>query len=384
MVTAAASEARLLYHPQSDLGPRWGPSTLPFSNKRPSFQARVLLPDSSHTLPLCYSVPVQALDSHVLGTIPHQTPQVHMLLSGKHHETIQFYILNSPCLPLLLVYPWLHHHNSYVDWTTGIILDWSSTCHLVCLKQAATPPSSPSSSTAPEISGVLSEYHDYCQVFSKARPPLCPLIGSMTVPLISYLVHCPPKDAYTPCQPLRERPWRPTSMTPWPQASSVPPHRQLGQASSLWGKKIGLCDPSDYRGLNNITIKNHCPLPLISSTSGLLQGTTILTKLNLCSTYHLVSYLRGWWLEDSLNQPQRALGIPCNALWPYQRPYSLLGPRQWRASGHAKLICLCLPWWQPHLLQVQGRACPPELYVKAEKSEFHSFSVFPGVRCHTG
>lgn len=37
----------------------------------------------------------------------------------------------------------------------------------------------------------------------------------------------------------------------------------------------------DYRGLNNITIKNKYPLPLISSAFEPLQGATVFTKLDL-------------------------------------------------------------------------------------------------------
>jgi len=44
----------------------------------------------------------------------------------------------------------------------------------------------------------------------------------------------------------------------------------------------------DYLGLNDITVKNHYPLPLISSAFELLQGATIYSKLDLCNAYHLV------------------------------------------------------------------------------------------------
>lgn len=37
----------------------------------------------------------------------------------------------------------------------------------------------------------------------------------------------------------------------------------------------------DYRGLNNITVKNKYPLPLLNSAFKLLQGATIFTMLDL-------------------------------------------------------------------------------------------------------
>lgn len=42
------------------------------------------------------------------------------------------------------------------------------------------------------------------------------------------------------------------------------------------------------KGLNDITIKNRYPLPLIATAFQLLQGATIFSKLNLHNAYHLV------------------------------------------------------------------------------------------------
>lgn len=49
----------------------------------------------------------------------------------------------------------------------------------------------------------------------------------------------------------------------------------------------------DYRGLNNITIMNKYPLPLISSDFELLQGAKMFTKLDLRNTYQLVRIWEG-------------------------------------------------------------------------------------------
>ena len=54
------------------------------------------------------------------------------------------------------------------------------------------------------------------------------------------------------------------------------------------GKKDGSQRPCiDYRGLNDIPVKNSYPLPLIASAFELLQGATIFTKLDLCNACHL-------------------------------------------------------------------------------------------------
>jgi hypothetical protein len=49
----------------------------------------------------------------------------------------------------------------------------------------------------------------------------------------------------------------------------------------------------DYRGLNDITVKNRYPLPLIASTYEPLQESTVFSKLDLRNTYHLVRIWEG-------------------------------------------------------------------------------------------
>lgn len=54
-------------------------------------------------------------------------------------------------------------------------------------------------------------------------------------------------------------------------------------------KKDGSLSPCiDYRGLNDITVKNRYPLPFIASAFELLQGALVFTKLDLHNAYHLV------------------------------------------------------------------------------------------------
>ncbi|KAK5885831.1 hypothetical protein CesoFtcFv8_016928 [Champsocephalus esox] len=70
------------------------------------------------------------------------------------------------------------------------------------------------------------------------------------------------------------------------------------------GKKDKTLHPCiDYRGLNNITVKNRYPLPLVSSAFELLQGATIFTKLDLCNAYHLVRIREGDEWKTGFNTP---------------------------------------------------------------------------------
>ena len=59
----------------------------------------------------------------------------------------------------------------------------------------------------------------------------------------------------------------------------------------------------DFRGLNDITIKNRYPFPLISSAFELLQGATIFSKLDLRNAYHLVRIREGDEWKTAFNTP---------------------------------------------------------------------------------
>ena len=49
----------------------------------------------------------------------------------------------------------------------------------------------------------------------------------------------------------------------------------------------------DYRGLNRVTIKNICPLPLIPEMLDRLHRAKIFTKINLRNAYHQVRVKEG-------------------------------------------------------------------------------------------
>lgn len=59
----------------------------------------------------------------------------------------------------------------------------------------------------------------------------------------------------------------------------------------------------DYRGLNNIPVKNKYPLPLITSAFELLQGATVFIKLDLRNAHHLVRIREGDEWKTAFNTP---------------------------------------------------------------------------------
>ena len=61
-----------------------------------------------------------------------------------------------------------------------------------------------------------------------------------------------------------------------------PSSSTLGAGFFFVGKKDGTLRPCiDFRGLNDITVKNKYPLPLMNSAFESLQGATMFSKLDL-------------------------------------------------------------------------------------------------------
>ena len=83
-----------------------------------------------------------------------------------------------------------------------------------------------------------------------------------------------------------------------------PSFSPLGAGFFFVGKKDGtlrLCIV--FRGLNDITVKNKYPLPLMNSAFESLQGATIFSKLDLHNAHHLVHIREGDEGKTAFNTP---------------------------------------------------------------------------------
>lgn len=78
----------------------------------------------------------------------------------------------------------------------------------------------------------------------------------------------------------------------------------LGTMFFVVGKKDGSLHPCiDYRGLNQITVKNKYPLPLLSSALEPVLDAVIFTKIDRRNTYHLVQIRWGNEWKMALKTP---------------------------------------------------------------------------------
>ena len=214
-----------------------------------------------------------------------------LLLSGNHSEDIRFFVIDSPNSPLVLGRPWFEVHNPHVDWRTGRVTEWSTGCHALCLHSALTPEDGASALPPPEtveLSKVPAIYHDLAPVFSKEsamslpphRPYDCAIDLLPGAPLPSSRLY----NLSLPERRAMEKYIRECLSSGLIRASSSP----VAAGFFFVRKKDRTLRPCINRGLNNITVRNKYPLPLIDSAFSPLQQATIFTKLDLRSAYHLV------------------------------------------------------------------------------------------------
>jgi len=161
----------------------------------------------------------------------------------------------------------------------------------------------------------------------------------------------------------------------------------VGAGFFFVGKKDGSLRPCiDYRGLNSITLKNKYPLPLISSAFAPLHGAAFFSKLDLRNAYHLVRIREG-------DQWKTAFNTPLGHFEYLVMPFGLSNaPAVFQALVNDVLrdmlnrfifvylndILIFSPdplTHQQHVRQVLQRLLENKLYVKAEKCEFHVYTV---------
>ncbi len=341
------------------------------------------------TIPLAKPITAWSLGGRPLTTITHVTPFVSLSLSGNHQELIELFIIDSPRVPLVLGLPWLLKHNPHIDWVNKSILAWSQSCHVSCLGAAfpAVSVSCVSQADPPELTGVPAEYYDLRAVFSKSRATSLPPHRPYDCAIDLLPGTSPPKGRlYSLSGPEREamdRYIRESLQTGLIRHSSSP----AGAGFFFVQKKDGSLRPCiDYRGLNDITVKNRYPLPLMSSAFELLQGAQVFTKLDLRNAYHLVRIREGHEWKTAFNTPSghyEYLVLPfglSNAPAVFQDLVnSVLGDMiNQFVFVYLDDILIFSPSLQvhtQHVRRVLQRLLENKLFVKAEKCEFHAESV---------
>ena len=162
-------------------------------------------------------------------------------------------------------------------------------------------------------------------------------------------------------------------------------------------KKDGTLRPCiDYSPLNEITIKKRYPLPLMTSVFDQLQQAQIFRKLDLRNAYHLIRIREGDEWKTGFNTPSghyEYLVMPfglTNAPVVFQ---SMINDVLRDFLDHFVYVYLddiliyspVLETHKKHVELVLQRLLQNQLFVKAEKSEFHADTIsFLGFIVATG
>ncbi|XP_064820987.1 uncharacterized protein LOC135538716 [Oncorhynchus masou masou] len=166
-----------------------------------------------------------------------------------------------------------------------------------------------------------------------------------------------------------------------------PSSSPLGAGFCFVSKKDGSLRPCiDYRGLNDITVKNKYPLPLMSSAFDSLQGATVFTKLDLRNAYHLVRIKEGDEWLTGFNTPMghfeyqvMPFGLS-NAPAVFQSLVNdvlrdMIGLFVFVYLDDILIFSKGLTSHIQHVKQVLQRLLENRLFVKAEKCDFHAHTT---------
>uniref|UniRef100_A0AAQ4PEP9 ribonuclease H n=1 Tax=Gasterosteus aculeatus aculeatus TaxID=481459 RepID=A0AAQ4PEP9_GASAC len=245
----------------------------------------------------------------------------------------------------------------------------------------------PVDSEITNLTQVPSCYHHLAEVFSKSKatalPPHRPfdcaidLLPGSTIPKGRlYSVSGPERQAM---KDYIESSLRAGLIRP----SSSP----AGAGFFFVGKKDGTLRPCiDYSPLNDITVKNRYPLPLMTSVFDQLQQAQIFTKLDLRNAYHLVRIREGDEWKTAFNTPSghyEYLVMPfglTNAPAVFQAMINdvlrdFLDQFVYVYLDDILIYSPDLNTHRNHVELVLQRLLDNGLYVKAEKSEFHADTV---------
>uniref|UniRef100_A0A3B3HJF8 Gypsy retrotransposon integrase-like protein 1 n=1 Tax=Oryzias latipes TaxID=8090 RepID=A0A3B3HJF8_ORYLA len=324
-----------------------------------------------------------------LSIISHRTKPVMLITSGNHREFIQFFVTRTPQTPVVLGFAWLKLHNPHLDWCRFTIRGWSDFCMGHCLQSALSSVSTPSSSE-PEIidlSNIPDLYHDLKPVFSKSKasslPPHRPYDCAINLLEGATL----PKGRLFNLSGPEKKAMELYIQEALAQGHIRPSSSPAGAGFFFVEKKDKSLRPCiDYRELNQITIKDKYSLPLISSVFDSIQEARIFSKLDLRNAYHLVRMREGDEWKTAFNTPLghfEYLVMPfglTNAPATFQRLVNdvlrdFLNQFVFVYLDDILIYSKDPKNHQNHVRLVLQRLAENQLFVKAEKCQFHTTSI---------
>ncbi|KAI2644866.1 Transposon Ty3-I Gag-Pol polyprotein [Labeo rohita] len=331
---------------------------------------------------------ITAIDGRPLNFSPVtlRTKELHLQIDN-HSEKIHLYITSITSLPIILGHPWLIKHDPFISWTTNRIVHWGATCQELCLRAEAGTCSGESGVPDVKLEEIPAPYRDLAEVFSKGRaarlPPHRPY--DLAIDLVPGAV--PPRGhlyslSATEHQAMEEY------MAEGLRAGTICPSSSPAAAGFFFVKKKdgGLRPCVDYRGLNQITIKNRHPLPLTNTALDALSGARFFTKLDLRSAYNLVRIREGDEWKTAFITPTghyETLVMPfglCNSPSVFQQFINdvlrdMLGRWCYAYLDDILVYSKMLEEHTQHVRAVLRRLLAHQLYCKLEKCAFHQHTT---------
>ncbi|KAK3525024.1 hypothetical protein QTP86_013377 [Hemibagrus guttatus] len=313
------------------------------------------------TFPCVPSLKITAIDSQPIGEgyLKRQTKLLEFRVGLFHHEQLVFYVTSSPANPMILGFPWLWHHDPQISWRSGELVHWSSTCLGKCLREPVSRPCRTSCmrETIPAAHGHMPHaYVDFKEVFSEERAARLPSHQAWDCAIDLLPNASPPRGRVYPLL--------------LPEAKAMEDYIEVALAAGhirpstfpvaagffFVGKKDGGLRPSiDYRGLNTITVRYPCPLPLVPAALEQLRGT---------------SHYEYRVMPFGLTNAPAVFQALINGVF-----QDLLGKWVIAYIGDILVYSTSMEEHVRHVRDVLSRLQQHHLYIKLEKCEFHRTMV---------
>jgi hypothetical protein len=300
------------------------------------------------TTPLSYPVQLNMADGNPSQSGPVVSEaRVQLTIAERHHESLALKVTRLINHPVILGIDWLQKHNPAINWKQHVVSFRDDFCNKHCVEQCPVRPSldlsylsclSRPELTSDELPEPTADDYYLCQIFlanlsmqskslsvSPVNSHVSLLLQQMeTKPTLPEMYSAfesvfedrepgilPPHrpfDHAIPLEPDAKAPFGPLYTLSQKELESLREYIDdnlkkgfIRRSESPAGapvlfvpKKDGslrLC--VDYRALNKVTIKNRCPLPLISETLDRLRTAKYFTKLDLKGAYNLVRVAEG-------------------------------------------------------------------------------------------
>ena len=244
------------------------------------------------------------------------------------------------------------------------------------------------------LGAALVSYSDLAEVFSKQRANILPPHRPYNCSIDLYPGTIPPRGSLYSLSAPESKAMREYIREVLASGFIRPSTSPAGAGFFFVSKKDGGLRPCiDYQGLNNITVKNRYPLPLMNCAFERLQGAMFFTKLDLRDAYNLVRIHEGdeWKTGFNTHDGHEYLVMPfglANTLSVFQAFVNdVLGEMLERFVfvylDDILIFSSNLSDHRRHIRQVLKALLDGKLFVKAETQRQFHFSVllFPKGQC---